>query len=179
MKKMIRTIMVLSALVWTGCTNDASLREYGFADSGPDDTQISYKCGYILPQTEFEKDNVFLDVYYGAVDGFYPGNDVVIRLYFCQAESSYPWYEDAYLVKELSGEESLSDKYIWKGKEGYHERMVIPEELFGGQEGSIAFIMADYREPTDESDDGFGSLQSFSVNFYTENDIVILSVTTE
>ncbi len=174
MKKLLVTVILLFAFALAGCADDTPLLEYGFdGSSATDPPQISYKCGYVLPQTEFEKDNVFIDVYYGEIDGGSLENNQTMRLYFIGAEPTDPWYEDdnACFIKELSSEEFNSDKYIWKGKDGYHERMVIPEELFDRQEGFITFIMVNY-------DAGFKSRQSFRVNFNLEDDIVTLTVPT-
>lgn len=180
MKKFLGTIVLLLLCAFVGCANKFPSLEYGFGSSGTSDPpQISYKCGYVLPQTEFEKDNVFIDVYYGAIGGIYLENGVVMRLYFIGTEPTEPWYEGAYLIKELSWEEVKTDKYIWKGKEGYHERMVVPQELFDRQEGSVTFIMVDYTEPTNDCSDGFGSQQSFQVNFSLKDDVVTLAVPTK
>ena len=176
MKKIIGATILLLLLAFVGCASSKPALEYGFENSS--DPDISYRCGYVLPQTEFEMNNVFIDVYYGEIGGGSLENNQTMRLYFIGAEPTDPWYEDdnVCFIKELSSEEFNSDKYIWKGKEGYHERMIIPEELFDRQEGSITFIMVIYREPTSDRPDGFGSRKSFRVNFSLEGDIVTLSV---
>lgn len=172
MKKVLGIVLLFFAFAFAGCNNNQAPLEYGFGGSGSGDPENSYKCGYVLPQTEFEKNNVFLDVYYGAINGFTQGINVVMRLYFCRTGQSDPLFEDAYLIKELDSEDRRSDKYIWKGKDGYHERMVIPEELFDRPKGGITFVMVDYIE-------GFHSCNSFNVNFTLEKDIVTLSVPTK
>lgn len=170
MKKLLGTVTVLFAFAFAGCADNTPALEYGFKSSAID-PQIPYKCGYVLPQTEFEINNVFIDVYYGEIGGGSLENNQTMRLYFIGAEPTDPWYEDDNIcfIKELSSEEFNSDKYIWKGKDGYHERMNIPEELFDRQEDFITFMMVIY-------DAGFRSGQSFRVNFILEDNVVTLAV---
>lgn len=170
MKRFLGIVILLFTFVFVGCSNATRMLEYGF-DSSATDPQISYKCGYVLPQTKFEINNVFIDVYYGEIGGGSLENNQTMRLYFIGAEPTDPWYEDDNIcfIKELSSEEFNSDKYIWKGKDGYHERMNIPEELFDRQEGFITFMMVNY-------DAGFRSGQSFRINFILEDNVVVLAV---
>lgn len=170
MRKILSAVLLFLLLFFAAGCEDASLPlEYGFNISGG--LQLSYKCGYVLPRTTFKKDDVYLDVYYGAIDGFFLESDTVLRLYFCGTEGCDPDYGNAFLIKELNSEEASSDKYIWKGKEGYHERMTVPEEIFDRPEGEFSFTMVNY-------DGTFGIEQSFTVDFKMENDTVVLAVPT-
>ena len=175
MRKILSAVLLFLLLFFAaGCGSASPSLEYGFNGSG--DPEMSYRCGYILPQTNFEKDDVHLDVYYGAIDGFNFRSATVMRLYFCGTEGCDPDYGNAFLIKELNSEEASSDKYIWKGKEGYHERMTVPEEIFDRPEGKFTFIMVSYTMV--ENEGIFGSLRSFDVDFKMENDTVVLAVPT-
>ena len=194
MKKLLAVLLAslllgVGALGMAGCgetpekTNqeepppDEPVLEYGFGDGGGY-PQLSYKCGYVLTQTEFAKDDVFLEVYYGEIDGGYTPDYIVLRLYMRLAwkfGENDTWRDDAILMKELNSDEFNKPEYIWQGKDTHHETMRIPEELFTEPSGRIAFCMQLY----DTIQEKEYAMVSCAVDYQLTEDRVTLSVPTK
>ena len=139
---------------------------------------MSYKCGYVLTQTEFAKDDVFLEVYYGEIDGGYTPDYIVLRLYMRLAwkfGENDTWRDNAILMKELNSDEFNKPEYIWQGKDTHHETMPIPEELFTEPSGRIAFCMQLY----DTIQEKEYAMVSCAVDYQLTEDRVTLSVPTK
>lgn len=144
---------------------------------------VSFYCNCVLTQTEFEKDNVFLDVYYGDVTGL---SDIeAIRLYVAGTDAplpipsdDYPIDEDPnfYLLKEIGSEEyNTSGIYDWVEPDGYHETMHIPEALFDREQGEICFVLRVYNTAYPQY---IGMPAYSTVYFQQSNNKIILSETT-
>lgn len=131
-----------------------------------------YSVDYVLTQTEFEKDNVFLDVYYGRMQNCVLVENSTYRLFVYNDDAPTGLNEEGhFLIKEVTAEEFDSEKYLWNGTDGYHETMQLPEELFVKEEGTVYFCFIQFFPENQEYD---GTVSS-SVNYAMQNDIVILS----
>ena len=153
---------------------DKPVLEYGFGDD-VGDPQLSFRCGYVLTQTEFAKDNVFLEVYYGRMDGDGLYEWEKLQLYFF---SSYldSVEENGYLVKELHAEEFNAEAYIWQRKDSHHEAIHIPEELFVEPSGYIYFGMFSWNETIQHLSQ---QSSTATVRYQLTEDRVTLSVPTK
>ena len=130
------------------------------------------RVDYVLTQTEFEKDNVFLDVYYGRMQNCVLVENSTYRLLVYNDDTrTEPNGEGCILLKEVSAEEFDLEKYLWSGTDGYHETMQLPEELFVKEEGTVYFCFIRFFPETQD----YGDHVSSVVNYAMQNDIVILS----
>ncbi len=190
MKKLLILLLSIFTLIpAVGCMNnsllESSQNEYGFVDSCFSDPDITYRCAYKLPQTEFNKSNATIEFFYGHFSVDDEGTDMIIRVFLVADEPSRPineWDTNAYFIKEISGKDFMSDEYSCYGKineEGktvwefsHSETIKIPERFFDREEGSIMLGFVEYSVDSQT----YGSVKSINVNFRVAGDSVTFYV---
>ena len=95
MKKLLILLLSIFTLIpAVGCMNnsllESSQNEYGFVDSCFSDPDITYRCAYKLPQTEFNKSNAAIEFFYGHFSVDDEGTDMIIRVFLVADELSRP-----------------------------------------------------------------------------------------
>lgn len=158
-------VLLIVSMSFTGCmiTNTGEGLESGFKffGSGGDEPSNPFHCGYKTDRTEFDIDNVTIDLYYGVDccndDGIVrmgtriPSFDIYVAIWDEEINKDYV---NKYLIRHVE-EEFVSVKYNckvittqrgagWFIEEiiyNHHETIKIPKEVFVTEIGCISILI--------------------------------------
>ena len=136
-------------------------------DSAPVEVPPSpppYAIDFVLPQTDLDKNSVFLDVYYGRLGDSTIDENSTIRLFFNRADPPAEFEdEEPFLIKEIPAEKFNSDIYVWKGFDGYCDTIQIPEELLNLQEGTLVLSLLTFHPEENYYSDSIGRAIDYKI----------------
>ena len=169
-------VLLIISMSFTGCiwnnTTDTGTSEglesgFVFSSNGyASEEMYPFFCGYKTDRTEFDIDDVTIDLYYGVeccndsglicMGGSIPSFDIYAALW---DEEFNDGYESKYLIKHVE-EELISRKYNckvittqrgagWFIEEiiyNHHETIKIPKEVFVTETGCILILIYDIDE---------------------------------